>query len=590
MEDLDFVVIGAGVSGLAAAKMLHELNPEQSLAVLEAAPTLGGTWAQHRLYPGLKTNNMLGTYEYPDFPMDADQFGVKPGQHIPGHVVHEYLTRYADKFGVLSKIRYNTKVLSAEHQDAGGWRLTISNGTEDATSAKTSTIIARKLIVATGLTSSPFMPHIEGQESFEAPVFHSKDLLERSRDLGATKRVTVLGGMKSGWDAAYQYATRGVEVDWVIRQSGHGPAWMAPPYVTPLKKWLEKLVNTRLLTWFSPCIWGSADGFAGIRWFWHQTAIGRAITDAFWWIIGNDVITLNKYDSHPETAKLRPWSHPMYTGTSFSIMNYDTDFFELVRSGKVKIHIADITGLGPQEVYLSNGTTLKSEALCCATGWSHTPPTKFLPEGIEKDLGIPHEPTSDDDWDSLVERADKEILTKFPRLKDPPVQNKHYIPLLETEGMSLANGTEAREEKTPYALYRFMIPPTPSMLKHRDIAFSGMLMNFSTLIGSHLQGLWIHAFFSGQLPLPDWTSAEGLDKLRYTAALHSRYGKWRYTAGYGTQVPDFVFDAVPYMDMLLGDMGIQFHRKKGRLAEALAPYGPEDYKDVVSEWLSKNES
>lgn len=26
-------------------------------------------------------------------------------------------------------------------------------------------------------------------------------------------------------------------------ESGHGPAWTAPPYVTPLKKWLEKLVG-----------------------------------------------------------------------------------------------------------------------------------------------------------------------------------------------------------------------------------------------------------------------------------------------------------------------------------------------------------
>jgi hypothetical protein len=60
----------------------------------------------------------------------------------------------------------------------------------------------------------------------------------------------------------YAYASKGVKVDWVIRgkvvdnvrfmlaslicvfpESGHGAAWMAPPYVTPLKKWLEKLVR-----------------------------------------------------------------------------------------------------------------------------------------------------------------------------------------------------------------------------------------------------------------------------------------------------------------------------------------------------------
>ncbi len=80
---------------------------------MEASSTPGGVWAKHRLYPGLKSNNMLGTYEYPDFPLDSETFGVKPGEHIPGTVLHEYLTKYAEKFGILDKIRCNSKVVTA---------------------------------------------------------------------------------------------------------------------------------------------------------------------------------------------------------------------------------------------------------------------------------------------------------------------------------------------------------------------------------------------------------------------------------------------------------------------------------------------
>jgi hypothetical protein len=29
----------------------------------------------------------------------------------------------------------------------------------------------------------------------------------------------------------------------MLTASGHGFCWMAPPYVTPFKKWLEKLVS-----------------------------------------------------------------------------------------------------------------------------------------------------------------------------------------------------------------------------------------------------------------------------------------------------------------------------------------------------------
>ncbi|KLU83804.1 hypothetical protein MAPG_02855 [Magnaporthiopsis poae ATCC 64411] len=378
-EEVDQVVIGAGFAGLASAKASFQLHPERSLVVLDAAPTVGGVWAAHRLFDGLRTNNMLGTYEYPDFPMDTATFGVKPGEHIPGHVVHKYLNAYAKKFGIADKIRCGWAVVSAEHQeDDGGWLLTVTvAGGDDGTKK----ILARRLVVATGMTSEPFMPHIEGQETYGNPIFHGMSALEDEGLLSSAKNFTVFGGTKSAWDAVYAAASKGIKVDWIIRESGHGPTWMAPPYVTPLKKWLEKLVVTRLLTWFSPCIWGDADGYARIRSLLHGTWMGRTVVDAFWGILGGDVISLNKFDSHPELAKLKPWSNPMFVASSFSILNYPTDFFDLVRDGTVRVHIADLKGLSRGKVHLADGTALPSDALCCVTGWKHVPAFKLLPEG-----------------------------------------------------------------------------------------------------------------------------------------------------------------------------------------------------------------
>ncbi|KAK3938149.1 FAD/NAD(P)-binding domain-containing protein [Diplogelasinospora grovesii] len=597
MEALDLVVVGAGISGLAAAKAFHQLNPDKSLAVLDASSSLGGVWAKHRLYPGLKSNNMLGTYEYPDFPMDTETFGVKPGQHIPGTVMHEYLSKYAEKFGIADKIRCSTKVLSAEHQDGaeGGWVLTADGADKK--------IFARKMILATGLTSEPFLPEFEGQSEFGATIFHGKDFLQHADTLDTAKSVTVFGGTKSAWDAVYAYGSKGIKVDWVIRESGHGPAWMAPPYVTPLKKWLEKLVHTRMLTWFSPCVWGGADGYTGMRNFYHGTAIGRAITNTFWGILGGDVITLNKFDSHPETKKLKPWSHPMFVASSFSILNYPTDFFELVRNGTAKVHIADITKLSPRSVHLSDGTVIsETDALCCVTGWKHLPPMKLLPEGIEKELGLPHTPAGNSDplyADDLVAQADKEILSRFPRLKNPPVQNKRLKPLLETPGISTKEAVNPSSPLTPYSLYRFMVPANEKFLKTRDIAFAGVVMSFTTLPIAHAQSVWISAYFNDQLPptvLPKakktdaHQAGKSVDELRYETVLHARFGKWRYPAGHGSQFPDFVFDALPYVDLLVGDLGLKVHRKNGWLAEATEPYGPEDYKNLVDEFKDKTAS
>lgn len=128
------------------------------IVIVEAASTVGGVWASHRLYPGLKTNNQLGSYEYSDFPMDSATFGVKPGQYIPGQVVHDYLQRYSEKFHVFEKIRFNSKVTTIErHGGSGHWLLTIQTRTPNGMISH-STIIAHKLVLATGLTSDPFMP------------------------------------------------------------------------------------------------------------------------------------------------------------------------------------------------------------------------------------------------------------------------------------------------------------------------------------------------------------------------------------------------------------------------------------------------
>lgn len=166
------------------------------------------------MYPGLKSNNLLGTYEYPDFPMDTETFGVKKNEHIPGTVVNTYLKAYASKFGIDSKIRFRTNVVVAEHQEngEGGWILTVAGPEETEYQ-----IYARRLILATGRTSNPFLPHFAGQETFGGRLFHSKHFRENRDTLQTAKSVAIFGGYKSAWDAVHAYATAGVKVNWIIR-------------------------------------------------------------------------------------------------------------------------------------------------------------------------------------------------------------------------------------------------------------------------------------------------------------------------------------------------------------------------------------
>lgn len=235
MEELDCVVIGAGkhvefplfpyhrnnqanetgLYGLAAARHYTSLNPGNPVAILEGEATLGGSWAARRLYSGLKSNNLIGTYEYPDFPMDPETVGVKIGQHIPGGVIHDYLEAYARAFDIFQLIRFNKKVTVATHQDTvkGGWQLVV----RDELTGQETTLLARRLVFATGVTSEPRVVEFKGQETFEGRIFHGKDLARNNDTMKEGKTVTVLGGGKSAWDAVYIYATAGVKVNWVIR-------------------------------------------------------------------------------------------------------------------------------------------------------------------------------------------------------------------------------------------------------------------------------------------------------------------------------------------------------------------------------------
>ncbi|KAL8676465.1 MAG: hypothetical protein Q9224_007285, partial [Gallowayella concinna] len=123
------LIIGAGLQGLVAAKTYLQLNPSTSLLILDSNTTIGGVWAQENIYPDLKTNNQLGTFEFTDFDIRNVCAGkVKAGEHIPGDVVHEYLVKYAEKHDLIGRVRLKCKVTTAEHvqgDSQGGWKLTV---------------------------------------------------------------------------------------------------------------------------------------------------------------------------------------------------------------------------------------------------------------------------------------------------------------------------------------------------------------------------------------------------------------------------------------------------------------------------------
>ena len=621
----DVVVVGAGLQGLAAARKFLQLDPNLNLTVIEWNKTIGGVWAEEKIYTGLKSNNLRGTYEYTDLPME-DSLGVKRDEHIPGKCIHDYLEQYAIKYDLKRRIQFHTRVNVAE-KIRSGWSLELENVTSKGHMSNGGNkaalpvpaqwnISCAKLIIATGLTSVPSPINIKGRENFTGPIVNFADYSREASKIyedEAIKSVTVIGGGKSAYDCVYLMAAQGKTVNWIIRASGHGTAYVAPAYIYlgPFRRWLEKLLTTRIFTFFSPSIWGDADGFGYLRSLLHGTTLGRWVVDRFWDKLSSDVIDQTRIADHPETKKLVPDQNTFWYGINLAVLNYPTDIFDFVRNGQVKVIRQDVACLeGAKTIRFKGGTTIQTDALISSTGWRFEPSIEFRPKEIHADLGIPSADltsTQKEVWDRLNVRADLEIFERFPKLiNGPKTDHDSLVVLQDLPNSALADTEAPRAEGSPWRLWRGIVPPAVTT---RDLVFLGCVMQPQGALRSEISSMWAYAYMYDKLkgPLASVTkpstplhlgqtlptekqlpAAEKgeFDEVMYDTALFNRFGKWRTPYGKGEKYPDTVFDGIPYFDLLLRDLGLRSWRKGwGWLGEMFGgSYDQADYRGLVEEW------
>lgn len=174
--DYHTLIIGAGFSGIGAAINLDKAGLPDYL-VLEAGDGVGGTW-HWNTYPGIAV----------DIPSFSYQFSFEQSRHwsrtyAPGRELKAYAEHCADKYGVRSRIRFNTKVQAADFDDERGlWRVQTDPGGE---------VTARFLISACGVLTVPNLPDIDGVDSFAGVTMHTARW-DHGQDLRG-KRVAVIG-------------------------------------------------------------------------------------------------------------------------------------------------------------------------------------------------------------------------------------------------------------------------------------------------------------------------------------------------------------------------------------------------------------
>ncbi len=105
-ERFDVIMIGAGLSGIGAARYLKTRLPHKSFAILETKPRMGGTWELFR-YPGIRSDSDMHTMGYV----------FKPWKHpkaiSEGPAIISYIEETAAENDLDRHIRYQHRVISA---------------------------------------------------------------------------------------------------------------------------------------------------------------------------------------------------------------------------------------------------------------------------------------------------------------------------------------------------------------------------------------------------------------------------------------------------------------------------------------------
>ncbi len=224
-------VIGAGVSGLAAAKCLLDEGIEP--VVFERAAEVGGVWNFHEeepdgggpAYRSLHTNTSRQTTAFSDFPFPASLPDFPARAQVLG-----YLNDYATRFDLLKFIRLRSEVEAvapSEHPNQhstgaqGDWK--VVHRTEGASEAKSE--LFDGVMVCSGLYRSPVVPSYPGSEAFQGEILHSRSYKGPEGFEG--KEIVVVGTGSSGADIAVELSMVASKVTF----SAIRGAWLLPRYI-----------------------------------------------------------------------------------------------------------------------------------------------------------------------------------------------------------------------------------------------------------------------------------------------------------------------------------------------------------------------
>src|SRR5437763_15678046 len=182
-EHVDVLVVGAGLSGIAAGAHLEQSCPGKTYAILEARAGIGGTWDLFR-YPGIRSDSDMYTLGYSFRPWTGEK------SIADGPSILQYIEDTAAESGIDKRIRFNHRIVRADWSGAEArWTITA----ERADTGESVELTCGFVFSCSGYYryDQGYLPDFPGMERFGGPIVHPQQWPE---DLDyAGKRVVVIG-------------------------------------------------------------------------------------------------------------------------------------------------------------------------------------------------------------------------------------------------------------------------------------------------------------------------------------------------------------------------------------------------------------
>ena len=346
-------VIGAGISGIAAANILKKNGFEA--IVFEKSEKLGGVWAT--AYPEVHLQNIYTQYHLSDF-----DWPFKPDLHPTGEQIMRYLTEAVNYLKL--DIRLAHEVLEMKEQ-TDGWlvRYRKNDGVHEEA-------FEYAILAAGQYTDGKNIPQFPDQGQFSGKIITERDVT--SLDIFNGRRVVVVGYGKSALDMATLTAERSAQVHHVFRT----PSWLIPEWILGAHftyALFTRFGNVMMTSWAQP---------TAIERFLHNK-LGFVIS-GFWDFIQSIVkfqLERNgrgKDQAAQDRLKVIQPKHKILMDFRSSGALSPENYYPLVADGKILPYHSEIDCFSHDSIHLKNGIVIPCDMVVLSVGYL-TPTFPFLP-------------------------------------------------------------------------------------------------------------------------------------------------------------------------------------------------------------------